>query len=255
MLGNRHLVGTAAEGVVFVLAAFLASASWQLLLAGGGAALGHAVTGPRGRRITGAGVGHGDRGAGRPYDARVTSERAPKHRGEVVLRPARADDAEAGADLQRICWHEAYTGHTDPKILDARLADRDRWIEAWRKQLAAGPPRVVAEEDGILVGFAVVGPSRDADAPVPDELYALYTRQAYWGSGPRRPPAARGACRRERAASLWVLSTNERATALLRPARLPPRRSAPPLRRARRGGDPPAAVRNHRDGRRRSGLA
>ena len=53
VLGNQHLVSTAAEGVVFVLAAFLASASWQLLLAGGGAALGHAVTGPRGRRVTG----------------------------------------------------------------------------------------------------------------------------------------------------------------------------------------------------------
>lgn len=53
VLGNQHLVSTATEGVVFVVAAFAASASWQLLLAGGGAALGHAVTGPRGRRVTG----------------------------------------------------------------------------------------------------------------------------------------------------------------------------------------------------------
>jgi arginine exporter protein ArgO len=36
-----------------VIAAFVASASWQLLLAGGGAVLGRAVTGPRGRRATG----------------------------------------------------------------------------------------------------------------------------------------------------------------------------------------------------------
>lgn len=40
------------ERVVFVLAAFVASASWQLLLAGGGALLGRALTGSRGRLIT-----------------------------------------------------------------------------------------------------------------------------------------------------------------------------------------------------------
>ncbi|GGS21812.1 lysine transporter LysE [Streptomyces aureoverticillatus] len=37
---------------VFTLAAFAASASWQLLLAGGGALLGRALTGPRGRLCT-----------------------------------------------------------------------------------------------------------------------------------------------------------------------------------------------------------
>ncbi|WP_338894569.1 LysE family transporter [Streptomyces sp. TG1A-60] len=53
VLGSR---ATAAvnpwEQVVFVLAAFLASASWQLLLAGGGALLGRALTGHRGRLAT-----------------------------------------------------------------------------------------------------------------------------------------------------------------------------------------------------------
>ncbi|WP_199549689.1 LysE family transporter [Streptomyces sp. N35] len=42
----------AAEQTVFVLAAFLASASWQLLLAGGGALLGRLLTGRRGRLVT-----------------------------------------------------------------------------------------------------------------------------------------------------------------------------------------------------------
>jgi arginine exporter protein ArgO len=40
------------DGLVFVLAAFAASASWQLLLAGGGALLGRLLAGPRGRLIT-----------------------------------------------------------------------------------------------------------------------------------------------------------------------------------------------------------
>ena len=41
------------NGAVFVLAAFAASASWQLLLVGGGVALGRALTGPTGRLVTG----------------------------------------------------------------------------------------------------------------------------------------------------------------------------------------------------------
>ncbi|MEU9047114.1 MULTISPECIES: LysE family transporter [unclassified Kitasatospora] len=43
--------GTLARAV-FVAAAFAASASWQLLLASGGALLGRALTGPRGRLLT-----------------------------------------------------------------------------------------------------------------------------------------------------------------------------------------------------------
>ncbi|MFC4783099.1 LysE family transporter [Nocardioides sp. MAHUQ-72] len=53
VLGNRHLVSTPLEGVVFVAAAFLASASWQLTLAGGGAALGRVATGHRSHLVTG----------------------------------------------------------------------------------------------------------------------------------------------------------------------------------------------------------
>ena len=53
VLGNRHLVSTPTEGVVFVLAAFVASASWQLALAGGGATLGRVATGHRGHLVTG----------------------------------------------------------------------------------------------------------------------------------------------------------------------------------------------------------
>lgn len=53
VLGNQHLVSGATEGVVFVLAAFAASASWQLLLAGSGAALGRVATGERAHRVTG----------------------------------------------------------------------------------------------------------------------------------------------------------------------------------------------------------
>lgn len=53
VLGNRDLVDGALESSVFVLAAFTASASWQLFLVAAGSGLGRAVTGPRGRLVTG----------------------------------------------------------------------------------------------------------------------------------------------------------------------------------------------------------
>jgi arginine exporter protein ArgO len=53
VLGGRAAAEpTPPEQAVFVLAAFAASASWQLLLAGGGALLGRALTGDRGRLAT-----------------------------------------------------------------------------------------------------------------------------------------------------------------------------------------------------------
>lgn len=52
VVGNRHLAEGPAESTVFVLAAFVASASWQLLLAVLGAVLGRSVTGHRGRVVT-----------------------------------------------------------------------------------------------------------------------------------------------------------------------------------------------------------
>ncbi|MET9929544.1 MULTISPECIES: LysE family transporter [unclassified Streptomyces] len=51
VLGGRPAAGPA-EAVVFVLAAFAASASWQLLLAAAGTLLGRTVTGPRARLAT-----------------------------------------------------------------------------------------------------------------------------------------------------------------------------------------------------------
>jgi len=53
VLGRQaDLARSAAASVVFVLAAFAASASWQLLLAAGGSAVGRFLTGPWGRLAT-----------------------------------------------------------------------------------------------------------------------------------------------------------------------------------------------------------
>jgi arginine exporter protein ArgO len=50
--GQASATADRLDRAVFVLAAFAASASWQLLLAGGGALLGRLLTGRRGRLVT-----------------------------------------------------------------------------------------------------------------------------------------------------------------------------------------------------------
>jgi arginine exporter protein ArgO len=53
VLGRQATDGlTGGDQAVFVAAAFAASASWQLLLAGAGALLGRLLTGPRGRLLS-----------------------------------------------------------------------------------------------------------------------------------------------------------------------------------------------------------
>lgn len=56
---GRQAVGELTRGpaVAFVMAAFAASASWQLVIAGGGSLVGRALTGPRGRLGTGLAAG------------------------------------------------------------------------------------------------------------------------------------------------------------------------------------------------------
>ena len=53
VIGNPDLADGWDEGSVFVVAAFVASASWQLALAGLGSVLGRSVTSRRGRVVTG----------------------------------------------------------------------------------------------------------------------------------------------------------------------------------------------------------
>jgi GNAT superfamily N-acetyltransferase len=131
-----------------------------------------------------------------------------------TLRIAVPEDARACAAMHAACWREAYGALVDPRLLEERLADSQRWVDAWSRHLVEGPPRVVAEADGEPVGFAVVGPSREQDPSTPQELYAIYTRAAWWGSGLAQ--ALWDAVRPTEACSLWVLEANERARAFYR---------------------------------------
>lgn len=132
----------------------------------------------------------------------------------VSLRLATTDDVEAGAALHVACWREAYGPYVGRERLEERLAGLARWERAWREQLEHGPARTLAVADGELVGFAVAGPNRDEEPQTAHELYALYARRRWWGSGVGQAlwdaVAPQGPC------SLWVLESNARAQAFYR---------------------------------------
>lgn len=126
-----------------------------------------------------------------------------------TLRTAVPADAVVCAAMHAECWREAYGPYVDPALLEERLSDTARWVAAWTRHLVDGPPRILAEVDGAPVGFAVVGPSRDEDGATPQELYAIYVRAAYWGTGLGQ--TLWDAVRPDEPCSLWVLEDNARA--------------------------------------------
>jgi GNAT superfamily N-acetyltransferase len=137
---------------------------------------------------------------------------------EPVIRRATVADAEAAARCHVLCWREAYAGLTDPALLLARTSDLVRRTERWAGQIEAGLVRWIAMNpspdvpiDDRIVGFAAPGTARDEDAPTQLELYAIYARQAWWGTGlaGRLLDVAIG----KQAASLWVFEGNARAQA------------------------------------------
>ena len=127
----------------------------------------------------------------------------------VAIRRATPEDAEAMAGLHVDVWDDAYTGLMPQGILDDRREKVAERVERWEEILGQERPTWVAEDTEGLIGFASSGPARDNDMDDTLELWALYVRAAYWGTGVGYAlfEIAAG----DRAAYLWVLADNERA--------------------------------------------
>jgi GNAT superfamily N-acetyltransferase len=133
------------------------------------------------------------------------------------IREAVPADARAIAQIHVRSWQAAYRGQLTDDYLDGLSID-DR-LEQHRRSLEEPPPEWrtwVAQEAGDVTGFAVTGPSQDADATErTGEVYAIYLEPDRVGTGAGRElfEHAVGDLR-ERGfdtATLWVLETNERA--------------------------------------------
>ena len=129
----------------------------------------------------------------------------------MEVRVATAGDALRVETIRVRGWRAAYRHVLPADELDAMPIDPERW----RPRLAT-PPRgwttFVAEEDGEVVGYASVGPSRDERGL--GELYAIYVDPERWSNGAGRALLERAEeqLRSEYdTAALWVLEDNPRA--------------------------------------------
>ena len=136
----------------------------------------------------------------------------------LLIRRAEPQDAPGVARVHVASWRQAYRGLLPQEYLDS-LSVETR-TTTWAKAFSQSPDQLsttlVGELDGQIIGFACVGPSRDDDTdPAPAELWGLYLDPAHWGAGHGHTlhtealEVARvsGAA----AATLWVLTTNQRA--------------------------------------------
>jgi GNAT superfamily N-acetyltransferase len=129
----------------------------------------------------------------------------------VEIRRAAVGDAAAIAEVHVRTWQGAYA-----HIFGAeQLANMDVVVrsERWRRWLEQEELAFVAIEDGRIVGFVWVGPSREPDAQ--GELYAIYVLPDSWGSGAGAELMRAGVDAMRSAgyaeAVLWVLEDNPRA--------------------------------------------
>ncbi len=132
----------------------------------------------------------------------------------ALVREARVSDAAAIARVHVVSWQSAYRGIVPQGLLDGlSIAKR---TEEWIPRL--GTPdgsNWVLEVEGIVQGWASIGPSRDSDLRDAIELYGLYLTPGCWSKrlGHLLYTKAEGAMSLSRAEEvyLWVLEDNLRA--------------------------------------------
>jgi ribosomal protein S18 acetylase RimI-like enzyme len=129
----------------------------------------------------------------------------------VEVRRASVSDAADIAAIHVRTWQVAYAHIFGSE----RLAGMDVAARTgqWRRWLERGDDVFVADDEGLIDGFAWIGRSRDSDGE--GELYAIYALPEAWGSG-AGPALMRAGVDGLREAGygeaiLWVLDDNPRA--------------------------------------------
>lgn len=133
----------------------------------------------------------------------------------VRIRAVALDDAEGLARLHIDVWEDGYADLMPATVFAERRANIPARVDRWRRAITEGAAHtIVAESSTGLVGFASVGPPRDDEVEVPEELWALYVRAQWWDKRVGHALLVAGLA--ERPAYLWVLRGNDRATTFYR---------------------------------------
>jgi ribosomal protein S18 acetylase RimI-like enzyme len=135
----------------------------------------------------------------------------------LSIRPGKTDDARGLAVVHVKTWQFAYRGQIPDDYLDSMSVERRtaRWQEILAG-LGEQEQVFVAEVDGEIAGFCVVGRSRDDDADdTVGELYAIYVDAQSMNHGVGSALIATGEAYLQAqgfgSATLWVLESNQRA--------------------------------------------
>lgn len=134
------------------------------------------------------------------------------------IRDATIDDVAGIARVRVETWRAAYGGLVPQEILNRMDVEREtaRRMEHWADMHAdARSHDLVAVMDSEVVGWAMCGPARDADAPGTGEVYAIYALSSRWSRGVGQALLAelerRLVADGHESAYLWRLLGNERA--------------------------------------------
>jgi ribosomal protein S18 acetylase RimI-like enzyme len=150
--------------------------------------------------------------------AQTAGPASRRETSSILIRPARADDAEAIARVRVDSWRETYRGMIPQSYLDAMQLDASRAM--WEKVLNAGSNTVsvlVAEHGAEIVGFGSGNLLPEPKHGFTAELSAIYIRREFQHAGlGRRLVVETALSQRARGASsliVWVIAGNKAARA------------------------------------------
>jgi ribosomal protein S18 acetylase RimI-like enzyme len=132
------------------------------------------------------------------------------------VRKATVEDAAGIAFVHVRSWQVAYRGHMPDEYLDS--LDGEKRTNMWRELTQDAEKIIFVAEDKEckLVGFSLLGPSRDADAnPKTAEILAIYVHPEQWRKGIGRALLSASLDQIQNGkfdqVTLWVLEGNQRA--------------------------------------------
>jgi GNAT superfamily N-acetyltransferase len=133
----------------------------------------------------------------------------------MQIRLAVPKDAMAVARVHVRTWQAAYRNLIPNDYLDQLSVEERAGRYDFTGVDPSKPRTIVAEESGLIIGFASTMPSREADLTKHGELCALYVDPEHWGHGfgaslvtaARRHLFTTGSLQ----AYLWILLGNDRA--------------------------------------------
>jgi GNAT superfamily N-acetyltransferase len=133
----------------------------------------------------------------------------------MLLRPAVPGEALAISRVHVRSWQAAYRGLLPDEYLDGLRAEERAEKYDFTNPDKSAPQTIVAEVDGLIVGFATTSRSQDASLADFGELCALYVDPVSWGRGYGLALAAEAQSRLVTLgfedALLWILKGNVRA--------------------------------------------